>query len=316
MNKKKLSLFAVLFVIAGIVGFSFSGKKKQPAPRPPAAVEQPADSIASEQTPIPASFDVVRVDDTGVLVAAGRGEPAESVNLMDGEELLAKVIVNDDGEWVYIPSDPLAPGVHELWLQTPAVQTRDDAEVVLLSVAERATPADTMAVKLSPDAENVTVLQVDADEAVETEIDIQAVNYAKGFLTVAGKVFGTGKINVYVNNDFAGNVFADKAGDWKVRATSKMKKGVKYLIRADKTDASGRVTGRVEVPFEIEEGADIDKTRRVRVVKGDCLWRIAKSLYGSGYAYVTIYKANRNQIKNPDLIYPNQVFVVPAKAVK
>lgn len=50
------------------------------------------------------------------------------------------------------------------------------------------------------------------------------------------------------------------------------------------------------------------------VVKGDCLWNIAKKKehYGNGFAWPVIYRANRDQIKNPDLIYPKQVFKIPS----
>lgn len=49
------------------------------------------------------------------------------------------------------------------------------------------------------------------------------------------------------------------------------------------------------------------------VVKGDCLWNIAKKkeFYGNGFAWPKIYKANRDKIKNPDLIYPKQIFTIP-----
>jgi gas vesicle protein len=49
------------------------------------------------------------------------------------------------------------------------------------------------------------------------------------------------------------------------------------------------------------------------VVRGDCLWNIAKKkdYYGNGFAWPKIYKANRDKIKNPDLIYPKQVFTIP-----
>ena len=49
------------------------------------------------------------------------------------------------------------------------------------------------------------------------------------------------------------------------------------------------------------------------VVRGDHLWGIAKKQehYGNPFAWPVIYKANREQIKDPDLIYPNQVFKVP-----
>lgn len=49
------------------------------------------------------------------------------------------------------------------------------------------------------------------------------------------------------------------------------------------------------------------------VVRGDCLWNIAKKdeHYGNGFAWPKIYNANRDKIKNPDLIYPKQVFTIP-----
>lgn len=59
----------------------------------------------------------------------------------------------------------------------------------------------------------------------------------------------------------------------------------------------------------VEEVQDISYT----VVKGDHLWGIArkKEHYGNGFAWPVIYKANRDQIKNPDLIYPKQTFKIP-----
>lgn len=47
------------------------------------------------------------------------------------------------------------------------------------------------------------------------------------------------------------------------------------------------------------------------VVRGDTLWGIAKKYYGSGAQYTKIYNANRDQIKNPNRIYPGQVFTIP-----
>lgn len=48
------------------------------------------------------------------------------------------------------------------------------------------------------------------------------------------------------------------------------------------------------------------------VVRGDCLWNIAKKYYGNGSKYTVIYNANRDKIKNPNLIYPGQVLTIPA----
>lgn len=54
-------------------------------------------------------------------------------------------------------------------------------------------------------------------------------------------------------------------------------------------------------------------SRTYTVVKGDCLWNIAKKLYGSGSKYTVIYNANKSVIGgNPNLIYPGQVLTIPA----
>lgn len=50
-----------------------------------------------------------------------------------------------------------------------------------------------------------------------------------------------------------------------------------------------------------------------KVKPGNWLWKIANSVavYGDGSQWPKIYEANKDQIKDPDLIYPNQVFTIP-----
>lgn len=47
------------------------------------------------------------------------------------------------------------------------------------------------------------------------------------------------------------------------------------------------------------------------VAKGDTLSKIAKQFYGSAGQWKKIYEANKDVIKNPDLIYPGQTFRIP-----
>jgi nucleoid-associated protein YgaU len=47
------------------------------------------------------------------------------------------------------------------------------------------------------------------------------------------------------------------------------------------------------------------------VTRGDSLWRISRLRFGKGMRYTVIYEANASQIRNPDLIYPGQVLVMP-----
>jgi len=50
-----------------------------------------------------------------------------------------------------------------------------------------------------------------------------------------------------------------------------------------------------------------------KVYKGEYLWKIASypEVYGNGAKWPNIYRANKDQIKDPDLIYPNQIFEIP-----
>jgi nucleoid-associated protein YgaU len=47
------------------------------------------------------------------------------------------------------------------------------------------------------------------------------------------------------------------------------------------------------------------------VVRGDNLWNIARAHYGEGWRHTMIFEANKDQIRNPHLIYPGQVFSIP-----
>jgi len=72
--------------------------------------------------------------------------------------------------------------------------------------------------------------------------------------------------------------------------------------------------GEQEVPVEVGPGW---KTYTVRLIpqRRDCLWRIAEydHIYGNARLWTRIYKANKSKIKNPDLIYPGQIFDIPPK---
>ena len=54
---------------------------------------------------------------------------------------------------------------------------------------------------------------------------------------------------------------------------------------------------------------EVAKTYTVK--KGDCLWAVAKKLYGKGSRYTDIYNANKDKVANPSLIYPGQVLKIP-----
>jgi len=58
----------------------------------------------------------------------------------------------------------------------------------------------------------------------------------------------------------------------------------------------------------------VSKMATTVVSRGDSLWHISRVTYGTGMRYAVVYRANRDQIRNPDRIYPGQIFVLPMKA--
>lgn len=87
------------------------------------------------------------------------------------------------------------------------------------------------------------------------------------------------------------------------------------VLKVNKISALPEFFNKVHVDMQkaldnwIEEVKEINYT----VVRGDHLWGIAKKKehYANPFAWPVIYKANRDKIKNPDLIYPKQVFKIP-----
>ena len=71
-----------------------------------------------------------------------------------------------------------------------------------------------------------------------------------------------------------------------------------------------KVVARVETPFSRASFAEAEPGSIV-VQPGNSLWRIARRTYGEGIRYSLIFEANKDQIRDPDLIYPGQVFSLP-----
>ncbi|WP_417710279.1 LysM peptidoglycan-binding domain-containing protein [Roseibium aggregatum] len=168
------------------------------------------------------------------------------------------------------------------------------------------------------DAPTVTV------EAVESEQD-------KVFIAGTGEPGSS--VRVYVGDEFQGEARVGSGGKWLVQGGKNIAEG-NVEVRADLIGEDGNtVDARAAVTFEKEQdkqivltkviasgegagaegqGAEVKKALPVVIIrKGDNLWRISRRLYGEGFRYTTIYKANQEQIRNPDLIYPGQVFLTP-----
>ncbi len=288
--------------------------------------EEP-EALADPDTP---SFDVVRISKTGDTVIAGRAKPGSEVTILDGGEPIGTVRADGRGEWVFLPDQPLGPGSHDLSLRatTPDGTTREsDAKVVLVvpetgkDIAGRPTskPQEPLAMLVPKDESKVgaRVLQKPSvPGSVESEagdLALDSVDYDEaGNVSLGGRGLPGTEVRAYLNNDLVGRAEVPPTGLWRITPEGTVAPG-SYELRLDMIGQGGKVAARIELPFSrAKPMREFASGAFVVVQPGNSLWRIARRTLDSGFSYTVIYEANKDQIRDPDLIYPGQIFEVPA----
>jgi nucleoid-associated protein YgaU len=179
---------------------------------------------------------------------------------------------------------------------------------------------------LISDSEGVRILQPalvpGADPEVLATVALDAIAYdGRGEVVLSGRAAGGGAVRLYLDNQPVAEAPIRSDGQWSTALTDAAP-GV-YTLRIDQLDAAGEVVSRIETPFQREERDDLaaamaaaqvaGQTIALRVVQpGNTLWAIARDRYGEPMMYVQVFEMNRDRIRDPDLIYPGQVFVLPA----
>ncbi|AXO15740.1 Ig-like domain-containing protein [Thalassospira indica] len=241
---------------------------------------------------------------------------------LEAEDATGNVSKADDKVVVLIPEEKAPAATSE--------QSGETGETTGTTEATDSEPASekqpVIALKVPSDGDGaVTVMQGPAPEAAAAQeegsdtqdatlprLSIDVVDYdTEGRVAMSGKADINHTVRVYLDNNHVGTAPADENGNWALTIGQPIEPG-NYTLRADQLDSSGKVTARVEIPFERARPDQIlEPGSRYVVQPGNSLWRIARSTYGEGLKYWVIYHQNRNQIRDPDLIYPGQIFALP-----
>lgn len=318
-----------------------------PAPQPQAAPAQPAPQqaqpAAEAPAPVPPRFDIARLSPRGSLVTAGRAAPGAEVTLLENGREIGRARADSRGEWVILPDGPLTPGAREFTLRAqspggPLVPGEDSVVLVVPEAApaiaaapparpepaapQAATPQPAPAE--APAAQPPVALLLPGTAAagtprpagaapIATRLTIDVVDYdSAGAIRFAGSAPMGAQLRIYIDNAHIGDAQADAMGRWAFSPATQPAPGL-YRLRVDQLDAGGAVVARAEVPFQREAPSAEPSPEQSRYVvqPGNNLWRISRGVYGRGIRYTTIYQANREQIRDPRLIYPGQVFALP-----
>ncbi|UWQ51262.1 LysM peptidoglycan-binding domain-containing protein [Leisingera caerulea] len=165
---------------------------------------------------------------------------------------------------------------------------------------------------------------VPADPELSDEVALDAISYnGAGAVQLSGRARPKSRVRVYVDNAQVAEIDAAEDGRWNGELEN-VPPGL-YTLRVDEIEpGSGKVVSRLETPFKREAPGALPQpagdaapdqpvplVRSVTVQKGDTLWAISQEKFGSGFLYVRVFEANKGAIRNPDLIYPGQVFTIP-----
>jgi Bacterial Ig-like domain/LysM domain len=300
-----------VITIAAIV-LDQGGPAPEPA-TPPAAQAQPPPTAK----PV---FDIVRVGPQGGAVIAGRAAPGAEVVIEDAGKEIGRTTADAHGDWVFTSDTALPSGPQALTLtaRNPDGEEIKGAGTVFLAVP--APPANSQVATTRPETSVAVLTDPNApprmlQDAAPAHLGLGAVDYdERGALRFAGSAPPNTSVRVYVDNKPVGDATADGSGHWTLSPQAPVTAGP-HRLRLDQLDGRGRVAARAELPFtRVPPGSTRLAEGNIIVEPGQSLWQMAMRAYGNGTRYTVIYQANRGQIRDPNLIYPGQLFAVPGDA--
>jgi nucleoid-associated protein YgaU len=313
---------------------------------PPAANnDQVASAAKAPAPPVNPSFDVVRVNPNGDAVIAGRAAPGAKVTLLDNGQPVGSAEADDRGEWVLLPDSAVDPGQHKFSVRATddkgkSLDSEKEVIVVVPKPAEDIAgqpvtrPSGALAIEVPKDgtaptqllnspgatptpSQPVTAASQESPVAPSPQtppLSLDTIDYTQdGRAMLSGHTLPDSDLLLYLDNGSLGTAKADGSGRWTFVPEQKAPAG-DHKLRVDLVDGGGKVQARVEVPFSQPDFSTVVLTDNSIIVQpGNSLWRIARRTYGNGVQYTVIYEANKDNIRNPDMIYPGQIFNLPKK---
>ncbi|WP_299944527.1 LysM peptidoglycan-binding domain-containing protein [uncultured Ruegeria sp.] len=289
-------------------------------------------------------------DSRGLVLEAATGEKAARSDDYLIAALPAPVAAEDVTEEPSVPVDEAETEVADaetapvVAAETPAPAGTEtqSAETITtdVQVAEQADPTsepeapqtegsdatDQQIAILRSGEEGVELVQTPtARETPPDQIALDTIGYSdSGDVELTGRVQDGSAVRLYLDNQLVADLEPDEDGQWRGEVEG-IDPGV-YTLRVDEVSSDGTVVSRLETPFKREpvetllaaEGAETEDAsaetpaiRSVTVQKGDTLWAISRDRFGDGVLYVKLFEANKDSIRDPDLIYPGQIFTIP-----
>jgi nucleoid-associated protein YgaU len=156
-----------------------------------------------------------------------------------------------------------------------------------------------------------------------------------GDAVIAGTAAPGATVELLRNGELQDRAVADQSGQF-VMVPPRLPPGdIELTLRSRQPDGTFKMSVAVALHLSLKDQPVVEEPRRTTatpvsdgsspsvvvvpkitttvVSHGDSLWRISRVTYGTGMRYAVIYEANQHQIRDPNRIYPGQIFVLPKK---
>ncbi|MDD2877070.1 MAG: Ig-like domain-containing protein [Acidiphilium sp.] len=299
-----------LLGILALLGLVFLGGKQKFEPTKPAATVAHT-TVTAPTTPAGPSFDTVRVDAGGNAVIAGRATPGATVTITANGKTIGTAKADSVGSFAFVTSTPLPPGGQQLALAetSKSGQTRESARSVTVSVPNA--PNEGALAVLSGTGK--TPSQVLSGQGPKPgTLGLGSVDYdGTGKAVIAGTAKPGAIVSLFIGKTKLGTTVADRRGRWTMQTDHLP--GKPGTFRLETTTLDGKMVATMQTAFAPRKVTSLIPGHVV-IARGQCLWLIARKIYGAGTDYSMIYRANEASIRDPNLIYPGQRFTLPKPA--
>ena len=251
-------------------------------------------------------FDLVRIEESGRIVIAGRTVSESSVSIVINKKLVATEHTNADGEFVYSPVSVLKPGNYVISL-IDVDNDKKSLDKVFVYISERGYKNS---VSLLMTQNGSKIMQ--SPELLDGDLVVSKIDYLNtGRVVVTGKALPRLRVSLTLNDKYLGFARVSDYKNFGLGAdVGQLTPGKQYKMNIRLHDGEGNTIANVEHNFTMPEMTGEDDTFYT-VRRGDCLWIIARNFLRKGVLFSII--AERNNIKNPNLIFPEQVLKIPVK---
>ena len=252
-------------------------------------------------------FDIIRLDPKGNIIIAGKTIPDVEVQIFDGNEKLGAVVSDSHGDWVWVSENKIKDGLKRFHLKYTdrSGKEHNSIENVIVNF-EKNNAKNHKIIKVSNDSQKgVTVLN--EEEIMGIAID-SVEHFNDGNLRIRGRSVPLAKIKLSLSENIFSETFVEKKGSWEINLNN-VKLG-SYDLKIE-LNVQNEILSLETSIFNGLIDSELLQKKKIIVEDGNSLWRIARKTLGGGILYAEIYKYNKKKIKDPNLIFPGQVFNIP-----